>query len=95
MGLVTHIVALAYDQSASNAEKHLIASSFIALKDLCRLKAQEDGVEGENYIVDITGGAQNSPEPGPGQAYHVGSILQLKVVPTDSLNAEGHSLSFL
>lgn len=75
MGFVTHIVAFAYDQAASNAEKHLIASSFVALKDSCQIQRAQGGEQrGETYIVDITGGAQNSPEAGPGQDYEVRSM---------------------
>ncbi|SCZ89237.1 BZ3500_MvSof-1268-A1-R1_Chr1-1g01049 [Microbotryum saponariae] len=80
MGLITHIVSFTYAPTVSSSEKHLIASSFLALKERCVLprnfyadtQAESDeaktvGVEGETldggrYIVECSGGCNNSPE---------------------------------
>ncbi|GAA6038430.1 hypothetical protein JCM8097_007646 [Rhodosporidiobolus ruineniae] len=60
MGLITHIVSFRYKPSTSDAERHLVASRFLALQDQCELK-------GERYL-SVTGGKQNSPE-GLGKGY--------------------------
>ncbi|BGP34111.1 hypothetical protein JCM10296v2_005926 [Rhodotorula toruloides] len=56
MGLITHIVAFKYKDGTTDAEKHLVASSFLALQDQCKLQGTE-----ENYL-SVTGGSNNSPE---------------------------------
>ncbi|KDE09510.1 hypothetical protein MVLG_00409 [Microbotryum lychnidis-dioicae p1A1 Lamole] len=79
MGLITHIVSFTYAPTVSSSEKHLIASSFLALKERCALpkdfyantqaeaESDEARVEGETldggrYIVECSGGCNNSPE---------------------------------
>lgn len=55
MGIITHIVSFKYKSTASSSERHLVASSFLALQSRC-LDSQ-----GKPYIA-VTGGKQNSPE---------------------------------
>ncbi|CEQ42800.1 SPOSA6832_04659, partial [Sporobolomyces salmonicolor] len=54
MGLITHIVSFKYKDDTSDAQRHLVASSFLALQDQCHL-------EGNPYLT-VTGGKDNSPE---------------------------------
>lgn len=56
MGLITHFVAFKYKDESSDAERHLVASSFLALQDLCKLEGTE-----QTYL-SVTGGCNNSPE---------------------------------
>ncbi|GAA5876844.1 hypothetical protein JCM16303_006306 [Sporobolomyces ruberrimus] len=56
MGIITHIVSFKYKPTTSPAEKHFVASSFLALQSRC-----VDQQEGKNYIA-VTGGKDNSPE---------------------------------
>ncbi|GAA5897537.1 Dabb family protein [Sporobolomyces salmoneus] len=55
MGIITHIVSFKYKESATSAERHLVASSFLALQSRC---VDESG---KSYIA-VTGGKDNSPE---------------------------------
>ncbi|BGP18538.1 hypothetical protein JCM10213_002949 [Rhodosporidiobolus nylandii] len=55
MGLITHLVILKLLPSLSDAERHLLASKFLALQDQCEL-------EGGGKYLTVTGGKQNSPE---------------------------------
>ncbi|KAM0790631.1 hypothetical protein ACM66B_004493 [Microbotryomycetes sp. NB124-2] len=57
MGIITHVVAFKYTDDVTEAERHLIASKFLALKDACHLKQSQ-----QPYILSLTGGANNSPE---------------------------------
>ncbi|GAA5921945.1 hypothetical protein JCM3775_003429 [Rhodotorula graminis] len=57
MAPITHIVAFRYKPTTLDSEKHLVASSFLALQDLCVLEPGTD----ERYVA-VTGGANNSSE---------------------------------
>ncbi|TNY22589.1 hypothetical protein DMC30DRAFT_348812 [Rhodotorula diobovata] len=54
MAPITHLVSFRYKPSTSSAEKHLVASSFLALQDQCTLH--------DRPYVSVTGGANNSSE---------------------------------
>ena len=56
MGIITHIVSFKYKESASSAERHLVASSFLALQERCL-----DKTTGNPYLA-VTGGKDNSHE---------------------------------
>ncbi|GAA5963406.1 hypothetical protein JCM3765_003059 [Sporobolomyces pararoseus] len=56
MGIITHIVSFKYKESTSSAERHLIASSFLALQERCL-----DSTTGNPYLA-VTGGKNNSHE---------------------------------
>lgn len=66
MGIITHIVSFKYKESATSAERHLVASSFLALQSRC---VDESG---KSYIA-VTGGKDNSPE-GMSNGYDVSSL---------------------
>ncbi|GAA5940648.1 Dabb family protein [Sporobolomyces koalae] len=55
MGMITHIVSFKYHPTVSSAERHLVASSFLALQSRCLNE------RGEPYLL-VTGGANNSHE---------------------------------
>ncbi|GAA5836997.1 hypothetical protein JCM3766R1_006500 [Sporobolomyces carnicolor] len=55
MGIVTHIVSFRYKDAATDAERHLVASSFLALQSRCV------GDDGQPYLA-VTGGRDNSTE---------------------------------
>ncbi|GAA6011184.1 hypothetical protein JCM11491_006749 [Sporobolomyces phaffii] len=55
MGVITHIVSFEYKPSASSGERHLVASSFLALQSRCLDR------HGNPYIA-VTGGKNNSQE---------------------------------
>ncbi|KAK4056982.1 hypothetical protein OIO90_001882 [Microbotryomycetes sp. JL221] len=57
MGIITHIVAFKYNSAVSDAERHLIASKFVALKDSCLTQNTK-----QPSILSLTGGANCSPE---------------------------------
>ncbi|GAA5909938.1 hypothetical protein JCM5296_002539 [Sporobolomyces johnsonii] len=61
MGLITHIVSFKYKDDTSDAQRHLVASSFLALQDQCHL-------DGNTYLT-VTGGKDNSPE-GLAKGFH-------------------------
>ncbi|GAA5969471.1 hypothetical protein JCM11641_008125 [Rhodosporidiobolus odoratus] len=54
MGLITHIVIFKLHPTVSDAERHLLASRFLALQDRCEL-------DGKKYLT-VTGGKNNSKE---------------------------------
>ncbi|GAA6003831.1 hypothetical protein JCM10207_006428 [Rhodosporidiobolus poonsookiae] len=54
MSLVTHIVCFKYKPTASDAERHLVASKILALQDQCQ-------IDGSTYLT-VTGGSNNSTE---------------------------------
>ncbi|BGP57012.1 hypothetical protein JCM8202_004553 [Rhodotorula sphaerocarpa] len=56
MTTITHIVSFRYHSSTSDAAKHLVGSSFLALQDQCRHPES-----GEPYLT-VTGGRNDSPE---------------------------------
>ncbi|GAA6062660.1 hypothetical protein JCM10212_000560 [Sporobolomyces blumeae] len=56
MGIITHIVSFKYNATSSDSEKHLVASSFLALQDSCL-----DPQTQRPYLA-VTGGRDNSPE---------------------------------
>ncbi|POY73152.1 hypothetical protein BMF94_3782 [Rhodotorula taiwanensis] len=56
MPSIVHIVSLKYKSTTSDAEKHLVGSSFLALQDKCQHPST-----GEKYLT-VIGGRNNSPE---------------------------------
>ncbi|ORY70783.1 stress responsive A/B barrel domain-domain-containing protein [Leucosporidium creatinivorum] len=58
MPIIHHIVSFAYNPDVSSAEKALIGSRFLALKDTC-LSPSDNKTP---YILEVTGGSNNSPE---------------------------------
>ena len=56
MSTITHFVAFRYKATTSDAEQHLVGSSFLALQDQC-----EHPQRGGKYLT-VTGGRNNSPE---------------------------------
>lgn len=54
--VVHHIVSFAYMADVSSAEKALIGSRFLALKDTCLSPSDS------KYILEVSGGGNNSPE---------------------------------
>lgn len=69
MAPITHIVHFSYSPAVSNTEKHLIASKLLLLQDTCLLPstgpaaAADPARAGQPYILAISGGKNNSPEP--------------------------------
>lgn len=54
--VVHHIVSFAYNADVSSAEKALIGSRFLALKDTCLSPSKAA------YILEVSGGRDTSPE---------------------------------
>ncbi|GAA5827625.1 hypothetical protein JCM3770_006875 [Rhodotorula araucariae] len=54
MAPITHVVSFRFNPASSSAERHLIASSFLALQDQCI-------IDGNTYL-SVTGGRSNSSE---------------------------------
>lgn len=65
--IITHIVSFKYTPSTSETEKALIGSSFLSLRDTCLRN-------GKKYILEVTGGANNSKE-GQTKGYEVSCSL--------------------
>lgn len=70
MTTITHIVSFRYHSSTSDAAKHLVGSSFLALQDQCRHPES-----GEPYLT-VTGGRNNSPE-GLAKGFEVRTVSSL------------------
>ncbi|GAA6000726.1 Dabb family protein [Rhodotorula paludigena] len=56
MAPITHVLSFKFKESTSDAEKHLLASSMMALQDQCLLP------DSSAKYLTVTGGKNNSPE---------------------------------